>query len=179
MIRGAGAAAAASMHAQHNNEWELNAAMSMYGRPPTCLQPAHACASFRQRGPASVVLACAGKASCGKLLFTAHGAERLQHAASFGAGTKEEPGLDPATGVPAVGECMLVYSRWRPGMPAAPPTHSPSAIRLDDHEGDDLLNFVTFLPEQKLWVHSELAKKRTADDTFVQRRCVRAHAIAL
>jgi len=82
-------------------------------------------------------------------------------------------------GSPAVGECMLVYSRWRPGMPAAPLTHSPSAIRLDDHEGDDLLNFVTFLPEQKLWVHSELAKKRTADDTFVQRRCVRAHAIAL
>ena len=114
MIRGAGAAAAASMHAQHNNnEWELNAAMSMYGRPPTCLQPAHACASFRQRGPASVVLACAGKASCGKLLFTAHGAERLQHAASFGAGTKEEPGLDPATGVPSsrgMHACVLVVA---------------------------------------------------------------------
>jgi len=56
-------------------------------------------------------------------------------------------------------------------------THAPRcANRLGtDNGNDDLLNFVMTLPEKEVWLRCECARKRTADDTFVTRRCVRAH----
>ena len=56
-------------------------------------------------------------------------------------------------------------------------THAPSCanrIHIDDGN-EDLFNFMTTLPEKETWVRCECARKRTADDTFVTRRCVRAH----
>lgn len=56
-------------------------------------------------------------------------------------------------------------------------THAPfCANRMDIDDGsEDLLNFTTTLPEKEIWLRCDCVKKRTADDTFVTRRCVRAH----
>jgi hypothetical protein len=59
-------------------------------------------------------------------------------------------------------------------------TNAPScANRIHiDNGNEDLFNFMTTLPEKETWVRCECARKRTADDTFVTRRCVCSHSYA-